>query len=346
MLRADENSSLLAANSAGNYGDYDDGRIDKSREMRQMVYSAALTLIFFFVELIGGYIAGSLAIMSDAAHMLSDLAGMTISLTAIWLSQYPPTNKMSFGYGRAEVIGVLFSLILIWVITGFLVVSAVLRLLYPREVNGPLMMLLGTIGLGINLLIGLVLGHGHFCLHDHGEDDHCHDHGHNCGDEKEEKKNSWISWDQLTGSFIKDPNIRAAFIHVLGDALQNIGVVIAGAIIAVRPQWTFIDPVVTLLFAVIVFMTTKNLAAKSLTILMEGVPDKIDLGQVRNRLESLEGVRKVQKVQAWSIGMDNHQIAVQLVKESSKNDQQVLSSTKYVLENEFKISNSTVQVSN
>lgn len=337
-----ENTSLLISHKDDDHCGHHDGKIDSSKEMRQMLYSCALTTVFLFVELIGGYFAGSLAIMSDAAHMLSDLAGMIISLVAIWLAQYPPTEKMSFGYARAEVIGALFSLILIWVITAFLSASAVLRFLHPKTVNGPLMVLLGAIGLIINLLIGLVLGHGHFHLHG---DDNCgnHDHGE---ENNKEKKSGFLDWDRMTGSFIKNPNIRAAFIHVLGDALQNIGVIIAGVIITIRPKWTFIDPAVTLLFAIIVFMTTKNLSMRILGILMEGVPKNVSLNSVRERLRSIKGVSSVAKLHAWSIGMENHQIAVHLTKDVSVNEQDILIPAKNILENEFKVTSTIVEITN
>ncbi len=343
-----ETSSLLS----GRPDDVEVGIIgngaDNRKEMRQMVYASALTTIFLFVELIGGYFAGSLAIMSDAAHMLSDLAGMLISLLAIWFTQYPPTDTMSFGYQRAEVIGALFSLVLIWIITGFLIVSAILRFLYPTKVNGPMMVLLGSIGLVINLLIGLVLGHGHFHLHD---DDHSHTHDHDQDQDHEPEdgshnhsKDGFLNWDVLSGSFIKNPNIRAAFIHVFGDALQNIGVIIAGIVISVRPTWNFVDPACTLLFAGIVFMTTKNLALKLLRILMEGVPEHISLPDVRQKLQAIRGVRAVMKLHAWSISIDSHKMMVHLAKDESEDDQEILASAKSVLENEFRVSDTIVQI--
>ncbi len=355
-----ETSSLLSSRPNDHEAGIVENGADKREAMRKILYSIALTTIFFFVELVGGYIAGSLAIVSDAAHMLSDLAGMLISLAAIWLARYPPTDTMSFGYERAQVIGALFSLIFIWVITGFLIVSAIMRFLYPTKVKGPLMVLLGSIGLAINLLIGLVLGHGHVHLHDHDhsahhshDHDHNQDHGHSNGhdhdhhskdDGHNHSRGGIFSWDRITGAFIQDPNIRAAFIHVAGDALLNIGVIIAGMVITMRPTWNFVDPACTLVFAGVVFMTTKDLALKMLRILMEGVPDHISLPEVREKLQAIRGVRAVMKLRAWSIGIDTHKMAVHLAKDKSENDRDILASAKTVLENEFKISDTIVQI--
>ncbi len=339
--KVNESSLLLSSKSDDVEVGVAENAADKSKEIRKMQLSAALTLVFFFVELVGGYFAGSLAIMSDAAHMLSDLAGMLISLTAIWLGQFPPSDTMSFGYARAQVIGALFSLIFIWVITAFLIGSAIMRFLYPTEVKGPLMVLLGSIGLLINLLIGLVLGAGYMHLHGDGN---CGNPDHQCGSQSDNESKGFFNWDRLTGAFIEDPNIRAAYIHVLGDALQNIGVIIAGIVITIRPTWNFVDPACTLLFAGIVFMTTKDLALKLLRILMEGVPDHISLPEVREKLQAISGVSAVMKLHAWSIGIDSYQMTVHLAKDKSGNDQAVLASAKTMLKNEFKMTDAIVQI--
>jgi zinc transporter 2 len=115
-------------------------------------------------EVVGGIYAHSLAILTDAAHLLSDLAGFLISIFAIWLSTKSPTSRLSFGFHRAEILGALTSVLIIWLVTGVLVYEAINRMLTPENVDGRLMFILAASGLGVNVLMGVVLyksGHGH-----------------------------------------------------------------------------------------------------------------------------------------------------------------------------------------
>jgi zinc transporter 2 len=144
------------------------------------------------LEFVGGLLAGSMAIMTDAAHLLSDFSGFLISIFSIWIGTRPASSNMSFGYHRAEIVGALGSVILIWGLTVWLLYEAIYRLVFPVEVNGMIMMITAAIGLGVNLAMGKVLhshgGHGHDHGHSHGHhhshgDDHKHTHDHKTGHE-------------------------------------------------------------------------------------------------------------------------------------------------------------------
>lgn len=163
-------------------------------------------LLFMSVEIVGGFLAHSIAIMSDAAHLLSDLLGFIISLVSVWLSGLPANDKHSYGYHRAGVIGALASVVLIWSLVAFLVYFAIERVmnLDEVEVDGQLMFYVALFGLFANLVMAKVLhgshdhshgdgddhGHGHDHSHSHGEDDHGHEHEHEkaplMGDQKKE----------------------------------------------------------------------------------------------------------------------------------------------------------------
>ena len=126
-------------------------------EMRKIVVAVGLCSVFMIVELVGGYIAGSLAVMTDAAHLLSDMAGFLMSLIAMSVGRLPADASMTYGFARAEVIGALVSVIFIWALTLVLVVLAIYRLWHPERVHAPLMFLLGLIGLAVNIIMGSVL---------------------------------------------------------------------------------------------------------------------------------------------------------------------------------------------
>jgi solute carrier family 30 (zinc transporter), member 2 len=134
-------------------------------------------------EIVGGIFANSLAIMTDAAHLFSDMSGFFISIFSLHLSQMQPDQKMSYGYHRAEVIGSLTSVIIIQGLTIWLVVEAIQRILNPSKINASIMLLVSILGLIFNLSMMKILhsapGHSHSHGHSHeGHNHEGHSHGH------------------------------------------------------------------------------------------------------------------------------------------------------------------------
>ncbi|XP_020611500.1 zinc transporter 2-like [Orbicella faveolata] len=214
-----------------------------ARAKRKLVVASVVCLLFVIAEVIGGLLAGSLAIMTDAAHMLSDFASFLISLFAIWVARWLPDKRRTFGYYRAEVLGALVSVLIIWVLTGVLVYLAVQRVM-TRDFNidADIMLITAGVGLGVNILLGIILhqtGMGH--NHSHGGGSHSHGASHSSHNGKVES----VSTNRLTrsGSLSTEKqniNVRAAFIHVLGDIVQSVGVLIAAYIIKFKVKLTFI----------------------------------------------------------------------------------------------------------
>lgn len=150
----------------------------------KLIAAAICVVIFMIIELVGGILANSLAILTDAAHMFSDLAAFLISIGALLLTTRAPSKKLSFGWARAEILGVLASILLIWALTGALIFEAIDRVQHPEDVNGPIVFGVATAGLMFNLIIVRVLtgsGHGHSHGggggHSHGGHGHSHGHG-------------------------------------------------------------------------------------------------------------------------------------------------------------------------
>ncbi|ETM45969.1 hypothetical protein L914_09091 [Phytophthora nicotianae] len=166
------------------------------RAQRKLQLACVCSVFFMIAEVVGGFLAGSLAIMADAAHLLSDVAAFCISLFAIWMSTRPATNRLSFGFQRTEVIGAVTSVLVLWVLTGVLVYAAVIRFiecLKPNPtayVDGKLMFIVACIGLLVNLVLMQILGHGHSHRggahgHSHnGAGSHGHSHGHGHSDKE------------------------------------------------------------------------------------------------------------------------------------------------------------------
>ncbi|VDO88387.1 unnamed protein product, partial [Haemonchus placei] len=274
--------------------------------------SLGICLFFMICEVVGGVWAKSLAIVTDAAHLLTDFASMLISLFSVYIASKPPSQRMSFGFHRAEVLGAFFSVFLIWIVTGVLVVLAILRILNADyEIDATIMAITAGIGVFVNLIMGALLFFGGHA-HSHGGGGHSH------------------------GKHSGSPNInvRAAFIHVLGDLVQSVGVLVAALIIFFNESWAIVDPICTLLFSVIVLCTTIYILRDALVVLLEGRPSNIDFSRVFSSLEKIEGVKKVHDLRIWALTMDKVAVSVHLEVAQPQNAQSVLRDTRTMLNRE------------
>ncbi|XP_071825583.1 proton-coupled zinc antiporter SLC30A2-like isoform X2 [Apostichopus japonicus] len=312
---------------------YSSEKIDNYYAIISITTLSVVVFIFMGLEFLGGLLSGSLAIMTDAAHLLSDLTGFIISLFALWFARKPATTRMSFGFYRAEIIGAVISVLLIWVLTAVLVYMAIMRCIsMDYDIDADIMLITASCGVVINILLILVLqfvghshgggGHSHsFLSSSHGHDDH--------GDSKSGKKNL---------------NVRAAFIHCIGDLLQSIGVVIAAVIIKVKPEYKLADPICTFLFSVIVMFTTVTILRDAMLVLMEGVPKNVDYTVVRKELETIPGVRMAHSLHVWSLTTTCSAMAVHLAVEPGTETQQVLFNASSLVCQKFGFSFTTIQV--
>ena len=308
-----------------------DHNIDQNDAMKKLFYVSIVCLIFMCIEIIGGYLANSIAIMSDAAHLLSDLFGFAISIISITISKKVATNTMSFGFHRAEIIGALVSVTLIWGLTLWLLYEATVRIINPVQVDSIIMIIIAVIGFLFNVVMGIVLswngiGHVHI-MHNHKHDEE-HEHEHDDDDEHDHKKN-------------KNVNLRAALIHVIGDALQNIGILIAGIIIYFFPSYNIMDPLCTYIFSIIVGFTTISILKDCISVLMEGVPMETDLNSIEKDLKSIDGVIDIHDLHVWCLSIGKISMSCHL---SCKNPQKTLVVAHKLLKKKYKISHTTIQV--
>jgi zinc transporter 2 len=309
-------------------------RATAKRAQRKLMIACVLCFFFMVAEVVGGFVANSLAIMTDAAHLLSDVAGFVISITAIHLASLPSTSKLSYGFLRAEILGAIISVLVIWVLTGILLYEAFFRFMDamgpdPKlHTDGKVMFTVACIGLVVNLTLMKVLGHAHSHGpsggHGHSHGDHGHSHaapasGYGAVDDPEEQKHDGdavaVSLQEQQEALLKEVeniNVQAAYIHALGDLVQSVGVCIAGGLIWWRPEYQIADPIATFLFSLLVLFTTVGIMKSSVHVLMEATPEGVDLEKIHNGLLALDTVDGVHDLHIWSLTVGSSALSVHL----------------------------------
>ncbi|XP_072947961.1 proton-coupled zinc antiporter SLC30A2-like isoform X2 [Epargyreus clarus] len=291
----------------------------------QLLAALVLCGIFMICELVGGYLAGSLSVMSDAAHMLSDCGGFALALLAFRCARRPPTASMSYGYRRAEVLGAMVSVILIWALTAVFVYMAAQRIRTDDySIDPDMMMLVSGCGVAFNVVLAMVL---HGCAsdiahhHSHGGAACAHAHAHEAPRPRfrlfrrardRKHANGVVNGDygmkDLPGAEAavvtpqaRNINLRAALIHVIGDLIQSCGVLLAAVVIKINPDAKVIDPICTFVFSVLVLLTSARVVRDALAMLMQAVPKDFRYRECVSALSSIPGVRHVHSVHAWAL---------------------------------------------
>ncbi|WP_372772025.1 cation diffusion facilitator family transporter [Mangrovibacterium sp.] len=264
-----------------------------------------LNIVITVAQFIGGLISGSLALISDAIHNLSDGIAVLLAYIADRLGHREKTAQHSFGYKRAEILAAFINALVLIAISFYLMIEAVDRFANPQPVDFKWMLGLGILGFLAN-------GFSVFLLHD--------DHHNNL-------------------------NVKAAYLHLLGDALTSLAV-IAGALFIWAWGWTWIDPLVTLLISIYLLVHTFQLLKESTEILMQFAPASIDPVMVKSELEKISGVKQVYHIHIWrltdhSIHFEAHvelDADLKLSQTESINEEMTAS-----LHREFKITHVTFQ---
>jgi cobalt-zinc-cadmium efflux system protein len=236
--------------------DHDHGHDHGISNDRRLTLALVLTLGFAAVEAAGGWLAGSLALMGDAGHMLTDATALGLAALAARMARRPPSDRHSFGLGRLEVLAALANGVFMLAIVAGIAWAAVGRLLAPQPVHGPTVLVVGSLGLVVNLVAAWLL-HGGEGL-----------------------------------------NVRGALLHVLGDLLGSVAAIASGAIILLT-GWLTADPVLSLLICALILFASLNLLRDGVHVLLEGVPQHVDLPQVGERLAAEAGVHSVHDLHIW-----------------------------------------------
>ncbi|XP_058275933.1 probable proton-coupled zinc antiporter SLC30A3 isoform X3 [Hirundo rustica] len=264
---------------------------------RQLSIACAVCCLFMVGEVIGGYLAHSLAIMTDAAHLLTDVGGMSVSLFSLWVSNRPPTKTMTFGWHRSETLGALASVLSIWAVTAALVYLAAARIISnDYEIEARAMLATSACAVGVNLVMAYILhqspaGHGH-------------------GTGAYEQLESSVSCQPRRSPLPGSTSVRAAFVHVVGDLLQSVSVLVAATIIYFKPQCKIADPISTLFFSVFVLGSTITILRDVFRVLMEGTLRGLEFDAVKEVLLGASGVRGVHDLHLWALTLSHPAVSV------------------------------------
>ncbi|KAM6218443.1 proton-coupled zinc antiporter SLC30A2 isoform 2-T2 [Rhynchocyon petersi] len=220
-----------------------------------------------------------------------------------------------------EILGALVSVLSIWVVTGVLVYLAVERLVSgDYKIEGGTMLITSGCAVAVNIIMGLALhqsGHGH---------SHGYGHSHNTSEQQE------------------NPSVRAAFIHVIGDFLQSLGVLVAACILYFKPEYKYVDPICTFLFSFLVLGTTLTILRDVILVLMEGTPKGVDFTAVRDLLLSVEGVEALHSLHIWALTVAQPVLSVHIAIAQNADAQAVLKAASAQLQGKFHFHTMTIQI--
>jgi cobalt-zinc-cadmium efflux system protein len=270
-----------------------------------MGLAALLTLGFVIGEAIAGYFSHSLALFSDAGHNFADAAALGFSWYAIWVARKPAHPGMTYGYHRVAILAALLNAVSLVIIALLILWQAIERLHHPEIVHGWLMIVVAAVAIGLNLLIG-------FWLH--------------------------------AGSK-HDINVRSAYVHMIGDAISAMGVVIAGIIVVIS-GWQLADPIVSFVIAGLILWSCWGVLRESVSVLLEATPLNIDMGAVENCIRQVRGVLNVHDLHVWTVGPGAIACSCHIMvgEQSIRDGQQILRCVVKELEHHHAINHTTVQV--
>jgi len=227
---------------------------------KKLLFTTLLNFIITAAEVIGGILSNSLALLSDALHNLSDTVAVLLAWLASKIGERDPNEQNTFGYKRVEILAALFNAVVMAAISFYLFYEAYKRLMNPSEVKGLLMLIVAIIGLIANLVAVLLL-----------------------------KKDA-----------TRNLNVKAAYLHLLGDTLSSIAVIIGGILIYFfNINW--IDPVITFIIGLYILKETWSILKESVNILMQAVPPELNLKKAEKDIGMVFQVRNIHHVHAWKL---------------------------------------------
>lgn len=270
---------------------------------RSFALAIALNVGFVLIEGIVGWRSGSLALLADAGHNMTDVAGLVLAWGGMLAAGLRPNGQHTYGWQRASILASFANALLLLVVMGTLIWEALHRLRAPVPIEGATIMIVAAVGVIVNGATALLFMSGR----------------------------------------TRDLNIRGAFLHMVADALVSLGVVAAGALY-VRTQWQWLDPVTSLVVAALVVLGTWTLFRQSLHLMLDGVPDAIELGQVDAYLRSLPGVDDVHDLHVWATSTSGTALTAHLVMSSGYPGPEFFVAASGALHNRFEITHPTIQI--
>ena len=256
-------------------------------------------------EIIGGILSNSLALLSDAGHMFTDTLALALSFFAMKFAEMPATEKKTFGFYRLEILAALLNGVTLVLISLYIIYEAYQRILNPQPVAGTLMLVVAVIGLAANIIGALFLMKHHET----------------------------------------NLNIRGAFLHIIGDAVSSVGVIIGGVII-LYTGWFLIDPILSILIALGIIAGAVGLVSESVSVLLESAPSHINIATVAEEIAKIDGVREAYHVHVWTITSGVYALSAHVIIDDQpvSGSRVLLDAIRQRLTERFKIMHSTIQL--
>jgi cobalt-zinc-cadmium efflux system protein len=267
--------------------------------------AVALTLTFVVAEASAGWFGHSLALMSDAGHNLADAAALGFSWYALRIAAKPSHHGMTFGYHRVGIFAALANAVALVAIALMIGFEAIERLRNPEPASGRLMIVVALVAVVVNV---------------------------------------WISV-RLHAGTKHDINVRSAYLHMLGDAISALGVVVAGILVLLTDS-TIADPIVSLVIAALILYSSYDVLRESTTVLLEGTPAGVDMPAVITAIKAVKGVLDIHDLHVWMVGPGVIACSCHIVvaEQSVREGQQVLRAVVHDIEERFHITHTTIQV--
>jgi len=271
---------------------------------RRLAWAAALTGLFLLVEIVGGLISGSLALLADAGHMFTDLAALLLAWFAMRIAARPADWKWTYGFDRVSILAAFVNGLALFVIAGMIVFEAVERLLAPQEVAGGLMLSVAVAGLAVNL----------------------------------------VAFALLHGGTANNLNMRGAALHVMGDLLGSVAAIV-GAGIIMATGWMPIDPILSVLVALLILRSAFMLVREAGHILLEGAPRGLDRRHLASALcKKVPGLTGIHHVHIWSLSEERRMATFHACIAEDAEAAEVLAGIRDRLDTDFGIDHVTVEI--
>ena len=272
---------------------------------KRLAWATAITLAFVVTEAIAGYFSHSLALLSDAGHNFADALALIIAWYGVWMAQKPSTERRTFGYHRVGTLAALVNSVSLVVIALLIFWGAAQRLGRPAEVHSIPMIVVAGLAILMNTAISLWLRH--------------------------EAKS--------------DLNVRSAYVHMMGDAISALGVVIAGVIVATTGA-SIADPLVSILIGMLILFSSWGILKESVDVLLEAIPAGMNMSEVLETIAQVHGVLAVHDLHVWTIGsgMICCSCHVMVNEQSVRSGEDVLRGVTEQLRSKFGIAHTTIQV--
>ena len=278
-----------------------------ARHQKRLAISFVLIGVFFVVEAVGGILTNSLALLSDAGHMLTDVIGLGMALAAIQLAnrheRRADSGQHTFGLYRLEILAAFVNALLLFGVAIYVLIEAARRLTGEPEVLGIPMLVVATLGLVVNLIAFALLREG--------------------------------SKESL--------NVEGAYLEVLADTLGSVGVIIAAVLLEVF-GWAWVDPVVGAAIGLWILPRTYRLGRQAVRILLQAAPPDVDLSALRADLAVIDGVVDVHDLHVWTLTSEMENASAHLMVAAGTDTHTVLDQARDLLQTRYHVEHATLQV--